>query len=138
MKKLLTISLSVLLLDQLTKYFFKNKLISITSFFRIGYVENTGAAFGILKGFKILFILVALAVIFFIFKYYDDIKKEKPGLRLAIGLLLGGVAGNLIDRVFLGFVRDFLDFSFWPTFNVADACSTVGVVILTYHILFKK
>jgi len=137
MRNLLTISGLVLLLDQLTKYFFKNKTIILTDFFRFSYVENTGAAFGILKGFNILFIAVALIVTFLILKYYKEIKKEKFYIHLAIGFILGGVLGNLIDRIFLGYVRDFIDFSFWPTFNIADTFSTIAVMILIYHLIKK-
>lgn len=137
MKKILLISFLVLLLDQLTKYFFKNKTFILTDFFKIDYVENTGAAFGILKGFNLLFIIVAFIVIFLIFKYYKEIKEEKFYVHLAVGFLLGGVLGNLADRLFLGYVIDFIDFSFWPTFNIADAFSTIAVVILIFYILFK-
>ena len=138
MKLVLVTGFLVLLFDQLTKYFLKNKTYIITSFFKIDYAENTGAAFGILKGFNLLFILVALAVIFLIFIYYDKIKKEKFCLHLAVGFLLGGVLGNLIDRLFLGYVRDFIDFSFWPTFNLADTFSTIAVFILVFYISIKK
>ncbi len=138
MRTLLITSFLVLLLDQLTKYFLKNKTFVITSFFKISYVENTGAAFGMLKGFNILFIAVALIVIFFIFKYYKEVKREKFYIHLAAGLLLGGILGNLIDRILLGYVRDFLDFSFWPTFNIADTFSTIAVILLIFHTLFKK
>ncbi len=138
MKLILITSFLVLALDQLTKYFLKSKTFIITSFFKISYAENTGAAFGILEGFNLLFILVALAVIFAIFKYYKEVKKEKAYMHLAVGFLLGGVLGNLIDRIFLGYVRDFIDFSFWPTFNFADTFSTIAVFILIFYILFKK
>lgn len=138
MKLILLVSLFILVFDQLTKYFLKNKTLIFTKFFMIDYVENTGAAFGMLKGFNILFIIVALIALFFIFKYFSEVKKEKFYVHLAIGFLLGGILGNLVDRVFLGFVRDFIAFSFWPTFNFADAFSTVGVLILIFHMLVKK
>ena len=138
MKLILVTSFLVLVLDQLTKYFFKNKTFIITDFFKIDYTENIGAAFGILKGFNLLFIFVAFAVIFLIFKYYQEIKKEKFYIHLAVGFLLGGVLGNLVDRIFLGYVRDFIAFSFWPTFNFADTFSTVGILILAFFILIRK
>lgn len=138
MKFILTTSFLVLVLDQLTKHFLKNKTFIITNFFRINYVENTGAAFGMLKGFNFLFIAMAFFVIFLIFKYYKEIRKEKFYVHLATGFLLGGVLGNLIDRIFLGYVRDFLDFSFWPTFNFADTFSTIAVILLAFYILTKK
>ncbi len=138
MRIILITSFLVLLLDQLTKYFLKNKTFVVTSFFKISYVENTGASFGMLKGFNWLFIIVAFIALFYIFKYYKEVKKERLYIHLAVGLLLGGILGNLIDRVFLGYVRDFLDFGFWPTFNFADTFSTIAAVLLIVHILFKK
>lgn len=137
MKIILINGFLVLVLDQLTKYFLKNKTFILTNFLKVDYVENTGAAFGILKGFNWLFIIVAFIVIFLIFKYCKEIKKEKFYVHLAAGFLLGGVLGNLIDRFFLGYVRDFIDFSFWPTFNIADAFSTIAVIILALHLIKK-
>ncbi len=138
MKIMIAISFLVLLLDQLTKYFFKNKTFVVTSFFKISYVENTGASFGMLKGLNWLFIIVAFIALFYVFKYYKEVKKERFYIHLAAGFLLGGILGNLIDRVFLGYVRDFLDFGFWPTFNFADTFSTIAAILLIVHILFKK
>ena len=138
MRLIIITSFLVILLDQLTKYFFKNKTILITDFFKINYVENTGAAFGMLKGFNPLFIIISVIVIILMLKYYKEIKKEKAYTHLAFGFLLGGTIGNLIDRIILGYVRDFINFSFWPTFNFADTFSTIAVIILVFHILIKK
>lgn len=138
MKVVIVTSFLVLLLDQLTKYFLKNKIFIVTSFFKISYIENTGASFGMLKGFNWLFIIVAFIALFYVFKYYKEVKKERFYVNLAVGFLLGGILGNLIDRVFLGYVRDFLDFGFWPTFNFADTFSTIACVLLIAHISFKK
>lgn len=138
MRILLFTSFFVLLLDQLTKYFLKNKTFVVTNFFKINYVENTGASFGMLKGFNWLLIIVAFIALFCVFKYYKEVKKERFYVHLAIGFLLGGILGNLIDRVLLGYVRDFLDFGFWPTFNFADTFSTIAVIILIFHVLASK
>lgn len=138
MKLLLSIGFFVLLLDQLTKYFFKDKVLVISSFLKLEHVENTGAAFGMLKGFNWLFIVVAFAVLVFILWNYKGFKKEKSCFQIALGFLFGGVLGNLIDRLFLGYVRDFIAFSFWPTFNVADAFSTIAVIILIFYTLISK
>lgn len=138
MKVMIVTSFLVLLLDQLTKYFLKNKIFFVTSFFKISYVENTGASFGMMKGFNWLFIIVAFIALFYVFKYYKEVKKEKFYVHLSIGFLLGGIIGNLIDRVFLGYVRDFISFSFWPTFNFADTFSTIAIGLLVVHILLKK
>jgi len=139
MRLILITSFIALLLDQITKYFFENKTIVVTSFFKFDYVTNTGAAFGMLKGFNILFIVVAFLVIFLMLKYYKkEIKKEKPYVHLGVGFLLGGLLGNLSDRISYGYVRDFIDFSFWPTFNLADSFVTVAIVLLSIHIFTKK
>jgi len=138
MKVVILTSFLVLLLDQLTKYFIKSQNFVVTSFFKISYVENTGASFGMLKGFNWLFIIIAFIAVFFVFHYYKEIKKEKLYVHLAVGFLLGGITGNLIDRVFLGYVRDFISFSFWPTFNFADTFSTIAVILLIFHTLVKK
>lgn len=138
MKLLLSIGFFVLLLDQLTKYFFKDKVFFISSFLKLEYVENTGAAFGMLKGFNWLFIVVAFAVLVFMLWNHVGFKKEKFYFQIALGFLFGGVLGNLIDRLFLGYVRDFIAFSFWPTFNVADAFSTIAVIILIFYTLISK
>ncbi|MCD4666480.1 signal peptidase II [archaeon] len=107
------------LLDQITKHFFVN-------------VINYGAAFGILQGYTWLFILVSFIVIFVCVKYY----KVKE-LRLSLTFILAGTIGNLIDRVFFGYVRDFIDFKIWPVFNLADTYNIIGLILLAY-ILFKK
>jgi len=138
MKIMFIISFFVLLLDQLTKHFFKNKTILITNFFKFDYVENTGAAFGLLKGYNLLFIILAFVVLFFIFKYYKELTQEKLYMQITIGFLIGGILGNLIDRIFLGYVIDFISFSFWPTFNMADTFSTIAVILLSFQILTKK
>lgn len=138
MKKVFIVSFLVIIFDQITKVLLKNKTYYLFNFFKINYIENTGASFGMLKGYNWLFILIALIVVFYIFKYLKEVQKEKNYVQIAVGLLLGGVIGNLIDRIFLGFVRDFLEFKIWPTFNIADACSTIAVILLAYHLLTKK
>ena len=130
-------------LDQMTKYF-ADKLISpafpviVLPFLNLVNVKNTGAAFGLFKAlgnpFFIIISLVAIAfIVFLIFKGKDN--------NLGMGLILSGAAGNLIDRVSIGHVRDFVDFYVgnyhWPAFNVADSALSVGVVILVWISFFK-
>ena len=103
---------------------------------KIQFIQNTGAGFGILKGqtflLGIVSLIVALAVIF----YYKKIPKEKLSQILFAGFL-GGVIGNLIDRFFRKFVIDFINFGFWPAFNIADACISVSVIGLII-VFWKK
>ncbi|MDP1729120.1 MAG: signal peptidase II [archaeon] len=113
--KLILIAFIIIVLDQLSKFYAKHNW---------DYVINYGASFSILQGYRWLFIIVAILVIFLIF-YYN----EKKYL-LAFGFILGGTIGNLIDRVFLGYVIDFVDIKIIPIFNVADIANTVGAILL--------
>ena len=130
-------------LDQLTKFIFNNNLVLnspnpvLKGFFYLTLVHNRGAAFGILKNQLLLFILSSIFAIILI---YFNLKKSKQNNKLslnnlALGLILSGAIGNLIDRLFLGYVIDFLDFCVWPVFNVADSAITVGAVLLAWSLL---
>ena len=138
------ISLCILALDQLTKYYIKTHLglfdiIRITSFFNIVQVLNTGSAFGLFKSlgnaFFIIIALLAMALITVLI-IRDDHN------RLAFALILGGAAGNLTDRIAFGHVIDFLDFyagsHHWPAFNVADSALTIGISLLLVTAVFEK
>lgn len=97
---------------------------------RLHYVTNTGAAFGILKdqtGFLIVTTLIGLAAIYLYYRYPPFEHLSAP---VAIGMMLGGAIGNLLDRLRLGRVTDFIDFPVWPSFNVADSCIVIGIAIL--------
>ncbi len=126
-KKFYLIIFLIVVLDQLTKFLFMNKKLDF-GLFSINYTTNTGAAFGILKDMNLVFILIGLIVLFFVFKYYKSYKD----LWLGLGFLSGGIIGNLIDRVFFGFVRDFIDLKVWPIFNIADSFSVIGVVLILW------
>ena len=125
----------------------------IDGFFRLKYAENTGAAWGLLRNasptFRIpFFIVVSLLAIGLIIWFFRRIELHKKLLPLAVSLVLGGALGNLVDRVRMGKVVDFVDWfiaiggeeKHWPTFNVADAAITVGVVLLILEMFigFKK
>jgi signal peptidase II len=95
----------------------------------IGQTRNEGIAFGFFAGRPwIVFGLMVTALTVLVIFYARH--RSRPGLWLATGLLLGGAIGNAIDRVSLGYVRDFINFPHFPTFNFADVCITFGVVIL--------
>lgn len=120
--------LAVLVFDQLIKYFvyvFRPEInLKILS---IHFVQNTGAGFGILKSqtgmLAVISLIVAMAVIFF----YRKIPREAIP-QFLFALFLGGVFGNLVDRVFRSSVIDFIDFGFWPAFNIADVAISVSVI----------
>ena len=131
--------LVLVFLDQLTKFFIKQnfKLYEskpVTSFFSLTYIHNTGIAFGLFQNenfSNIFFIFVSIVVIILFYLWRNQIYHYGGKLaKFGITLIWAGAFGNLIDRFFVGKVVDFLDFHFWPVFNVADSCITVGGVIM--------
>ncbi|MTI95011.1 MAG: signal peptidase II [Firmicutes bacterium] len=132
MKKFFSLALLVIVIDQVSKYLVTASLNVgqtvpiIPDIFHITYIRNPGAAFGILPNQRLFFILVTLAVITVLIVYARQMKHHAL-LQIAFGLQLGGAAGNLIDRLFHGPVVDFLDFRFWPVFNIADSAIVIGV-----------
>jgi signal peptidase II len=139
---ILSISLLIILLDQLTKYLvlkympLHQSIPLIKNILHLTYIQNTGAGFGILKGFNLILIFISLIIIGVILFYFEKIIKEKQ-IHIPIALILGGAFGNLIDRVFLGHVIDFIDFRIWPAFNIADSCITIGALWLIAY-FWKK
>ena len=136
-KDFFLIAILILFLDQITKIivqqrFFAGESADITSFFSLTFVKNTGIAWGFLAGKGYVSILVSLLVIGAIAYYFSDIFSQNQTTRIAVALILAGALGNLIDRLALGYVVDFLDFHFWPTFNVADSALTVGAVLFAF------
>jgi len=103
---------------------------------QIRYVTNTGAAFGILQDQTIFLTLMALIGLGAIYMYYRYPPFNHWLAPVAIGMMLGGAAGNLIDRVRLGRVTDFIDFPHYPAFNVADSSITVGIAILLLGLMY--
>lgn len=134
---------SVLFLDRLTKFIITKKIALhqsipvIKNFFHLTLVHNRGAAFGILKDRAYLFIFTSIAAVILISLELNKHKRTSL-YTVSLCLILSGAIGNLIDRLFLGYVIDFLDFRVWPVFNIADSAITTGAVLLGYSILFKK
>lgn len=139
MKKIILISILVLIIDILTKQLVINTMIEhqsipiINNFFSITYAKNTGVAFSFLEGKVPLIIIATTIIIIIILKY---IKSTNPNKLESIcyGLLLGGSIGNLLDRIIYGYVIDFLDFNIcgysYPIFNLADTFIVIGIFIL--------
>ena len=125
MKKYFLLTLILILSDQITKFLLQNRTVEIISFFNFIYAENTGAAFGMLKGFNILFIIISIIVLGASIYYF----KRYP---LSLSFLIAGTIGNLLDRLFFGFVRDFISISIWPIFNLADSFNTIAIILLAY------
>ena len=107
---------------------------------RIRYVTNRGAAFGILDDQTLFLIVMAFVGLAAIYLYYRYPPFDHPVAAIAIGMMLGGAGGNLLDRVRLGEVTDFIDFTSYPAFNVADSSITVGIaiIILGYVLLAPR
>lgn len=133
------IAVAVFAADQLTKWWIASRLEPgegwpiIPGFFNLVHWHNTGAAWGTLQGLNTLLIVVSLIVLVVLVRWRHKLHWERPGARVATALLAGGITGNLVDRVRLGAVVDFLDFYIdrwhWPAFNVADSAICVGVAL---------
>jgi len=132
----------ILSLDQLTKFLvtknleLNNSVPVIKGIFNLTLVYNRGAAFGIFKNQFHLFIFSSIVAVILI---YSILKKNKHNnlYSFSLSLILGGALGNLIDRVFLGYVVDFIDFRIWPVFNLADSAITIGALLLGW-LIFKS
>src|SRR3989344_9547983 len=138
-----SMSLAVILIDQLSKFFVRanfqlNQSIPIiNNIFHLTYIQNTGAGFGILKAQALILIFVSIAVIGIILYNFDKIKNKEILLQVLVGFVLGGTIGNLIDRMAYGHVIDFLDFRIWPIFNFADSFVTIGIIGLIIYLWNK-
>ena len=139
------IALLVVAADQLSKIWIRSNLafgqsLPETGFFRLIHVHNTGAAFGLFHGQSFPLIIVALVGIVILLLYvltgYHRFPFSDNRLgKVALGLVLGGTIGNLIDRLRFGYVTDFIDVGIWPTFNIADSTIVIGVIIFIYSLL---
>ncbi len=138
-KKILIIALFVIIIDQLSKYFVERfidlnqSIIIIKNFFNLTYIHNSGAAWGMLKNSAILLILISIIILIIIITQLNKFKKNVKNI-MALGLLIGGLLGNLIDRIFFSYVKDFFDFNIfgynYPIFNIADIAVVIGVILL--------
>jgi len=150
---LVLISGSTIALDQLTKlqvqkhFSLHESLPILEGFFSLTYILNPGAAFGFLadqgETFRaIFFLVVSVIALGLLASFFRQTPEDEPLALGAISLLFGGAIGNLIDRVRLGEVVDFLDFYIgqhhWPAFNVADSAITVGISFLMIHLFLEK
>jgi signal peptidase II len=98
--------------------------------------ENTGAAFSLFQGRSTTLLLIGIIVIGVLIYYYRALPQGQPVLRLAVGGVLGGAVGNIIDRIRLGHVTDWIHVTHYPTFNIADSCITIGMFTLAIYLLF--
>lgn len=135
-------------MDQLSKSLAVNMLGQVGAvqsfiphFIRFEYRENTGMAWGLLPNARVYFIIVTLILAAFLVFLLVRYRKLLPKLsKVALTVILSGAIGNLIDRIFLGYVRDFIAFDFiaFPVFNIADCCVTIGAILLAVSLLLTK
>lgn len=110
---------------------------------QLTYVENRGAAFGILQGQHLFFLMMTVGIIIGLLYYLYTRREKKWLLTLSIGLIIGGAVGNLVDRMTLGYVVDFImidfvDFYHFPVFNIADIGVTTGTALFALHLFFDE
>ncbi|PKO10831.1 MAG: signal peptidase II [Chloroflexi bacterium HGW-Chloroflexi-2] len=137
---LIVTAIVIISLDQYTKYLVRQNLDLWTEtwvpwdwmlpYVRIVHVQNTGVAFGMFQGFGDIFSIVAIIVALIIVFYFPRVPASDWSLRLAMSLQLSGALGNLIDRLTIGHVTDFVSVGNFPVWNIADASITIGVVVL--------
>ena len=135
------LTIVVIICDQLTKYVVRETIPLYETFIQVGifsivHGQNTGSAFGLFAGFTnylIVASLIGLALILYFF-----VKQASANLfvRIAVGLIVGGAVGNLIDRVKDGFVVDFISVGWWPAFNVADSAISIGMTVMVLFMIF--
>ena len=128
------IGIIIICIDQLTKNLvqvFDADVNIINNFLRIKYVQNTGAAFSLFQGHTTILILVSILLLVLVYNLMFSYKETKLN-NISFGLIIGGILGNLIDRIFFQCVRDFIDINIFnfPIFNIAEMAIVFGVIIL--------
>jgi len=139
---LLVIASLVIALDQVSKFLVRANLslgqsIPEEGFFRITYITNAGASWGIFSNAVFLTVATAVVVIATLVIYLRYALVRRTLFRLALGLLIGGSMGNMIDRLSQGRVTDFIDVGAWPVFNIADCAIVIGVVLIAANLIFS-
>ena len=134
------IALAALAADQLTKWIVASNLglddgVHVVGPFWIHHVRNSGIAFGFFSQATAVVILATAIAVGWMLVFFGRSGARHPVLPVALGLVIGGSVSNLLDRVRLGYVTDFLDFRYWPAFNLADTFIVVGVLVLLAALL---
>jgi signal peptidase II len=132
---LIAIALAAVVADQVTKHVVATNLrlgdrLHIVGPFAIRHVQNSGIAFGLFASATPAVIVLTAVAVAWMLAYFARSGARHPVLPIALGLVIGGSVSNLADRIRLGYVTDFLDFRYWPAFNLADSFIVIGVVIL--------
>ncbi len=135
----------IALLDQAAKFFAAGLLQSVdtvpilSGIFQLTYVENSGAGFGVFADYTWLLTVLTLIIIVLAISYVVFKRPDNKILLTALTFMIGGAVGNLVDRIRLGYVIDFFDFTLinFPVFNIADCFITIGAVVFTVYIIFS-
>lgn len=141
------LSVLIVVLDQLTKFIVHSTMnlydsIQVVPYLlNFTYIRNEGIAFGIyFEGAETIFIVLPILITIYLFYLLKNEEFQDKFSQIALFLIIAGAVGNIIDRIFRGYVVDFIDiyvFNYhWPAFNIADSCISVGFVILIFNILF--
>ncbi|MFA6582845.1 MAG: signal peptidase II [Elusimicrobiaceae bacterium] len=141
--KAIALGALILLADRISKALMLKFLapagtVVFAPFFRFTYVENTGAAFGMLAGRNAFFVIITVLLLGGIFYYRRQLAEHGKMASLAMVFICAGAVGNLYDRLAYGYVVDFLDFRVWPVFNLADSFISAGGVLLAWAFYFNS
>lgn len=138
------IAVLVFVLDTFVKtlvsgHFYPARSVSlIKGILNLTSVRNTGVAFGLFPGKRLLLILISIAVCAIVIYFYSKTKKKDLLLKVAFAIILGGSLSNLFDRIFYGYVIDYVDFKVFPVFNLSDVAINLGVFLIILDLFFKR
>jgi signal peptidase II len=140
---LAAIGFAAIAADQLTKYIVTSRLqlddaVHVVGPFWIHHVQNSGIAFGLFASATVVVILLTAIAVSAMLVFFGRSGARHPILPVALGLVIGGSLSNLLDRVRLGYVTDFLDLRYWPAFNLADSFIVIGVLVLLAALVFAE
>lgn len=146
--KLFSIYIFTFLLDLVIKLIIKfnmkveDSFIVIPNFFKINYLQNTGAAFSSFEGMRYVFIIVSIVIFLLLIKYIKNTDIKRKFEIVSLGMILGGLVGNLIDRIFYGYVIDYLSFTIFgysfAVFNLADSFIVIGVILFIIDMIIVE
>ncbi|HAR62412.1 MAG: signal peptidase II [Candidatus Margulisiibacteriota bacterium] len=130
----------IFLFDQLTKYLIFTSLpfgheFKVSAFLSIAHVQNKGAAFGLFRNQQLFLIIIGILVLFIVTIYRYRKPEASSLLTIGVAFLMGGNLGNLFDRIYHGFVVDFIRIPYWPTFNIADITINIGVLLISIFLI---
>lgn len=132
----------LIIFDQIIKYLVINNLSLgsslsiIDNFFYVTYIRNTGIAFGLFQNKNIFMIIIISIIIILLLIFYKKEKNKHLTLNISIVLIISGAIGNLIDRIVRGYIVDYINFTFWPAFNLADSFVVIGSILLGFYVIF--